>query len=519
MNIELNAAAIIRPFDPSRERIVVYEIEIDKTVCYKESYTPIGSDNLANESRAELFAIQRLLKKCTEEVLIFDADIVINFLETSHYAKFYKSELNCSVSNSAPKLQALITYLQNSLEILRSRNCRISFKEKPNFKAELIEYAEHERKKDTLTSTYDIVQDYLAKYKDLNNIQVSNERTDLQYNSSVIPINLDTNVDDKNLMLDESNTTQDDVHFIPSFSQNTVDTPTEDTISIQEENSIDSEINLQPIENDEEVLLLHHYSVNDCKKKIANLEKLYNTATQEKKNANKSMLDESNVTQDDVHFIPSFSQNTVDTPTEDTISIQEENSTGSEISSQPEQNDAKTLSVYADNVKAYKEQRANLKDFYNTFNKDKNDSNKAYEHSEHLLLLSEELNSIKTQCDFLDNEILQIQREIEETTLLKEAEEQECDVLIKEMAKLDVRLSELTQFLEDNINVMAKLDCDVLFTTELLHEKSNYLKSLDKKIENIKADNSHIINYLREQIENAAFEKVLLLQRTRNGRL
>ena len=255
MNIELNAAAIIRPFDPSRERIVVYEIEIDKTVCYKESYTPIGSDNLANESRAELFAIQRLLKKCTEEVLIFDVDIVINFLETSYYAEFYKSELNCSVSNSSPKLQALITYSQNSLEILRSRNCRISFKEKPNFKAELIEYAEHERKKDTLTSTYDIVQDYLAKYKDLNNIQVSNERTDLQYNSSVRPINLDTNVDDKNLMLGESNTTQDDVHFIPSFSQNTVDTPTEDTISIQEENSTGYEIYSQPAQNDGEILL------------------------------------------------------------------------------------------------------------------------------------------------------------------------------------------------------------------------------------------------------------------------
>lgn len=238
---------------------------------------------------------------------------------------------------------------------------------------------------------------------------------------------------------------------------------------------------------------------------------LVETPSQEGKNSLETVLvDSSEITGD-----YDLSLNNSDTLTNKVITLPQNNTQGSNIYLTKSSVYEDSINFYTESIKSYKEQLTNIDLLHNVSTESKNNLKSTTEPSEYLALLSEELNSIKNQCDFYDDEILKVKKDIEDTISLKEATQQECELLLKEVARLNTELSESIKVIESNINLVAQTNEEFLNNKFIIHSKTKELRTIEQQISNTLSSNSNMINYLRGQIEKTTIEKFLLL--SKNG--
>lgn len=348
MNIKLNTASIFRGENINREKIIVFDIEIDNIVCFKKSYIPSKNASIGNESKAELHAIHQALFKCNEEA-IRDANIVIYYVKRNIFSQLYRDGIKDLSSIQSTQVINMFSKVKSNIEALVLRNCKVSFVEREDYKGDLISFADEELQRDDLTEPFDIINDYLQKSQDSNELVTDGEHSQ---------------------------------------------------------------------------------------------------------------------------------------------------------------------SFYTESIKEYKKQLSSLDVLYDKPDLNKKDSGNIDKSSEYLALLSEELASIKNQCDIYDSEIVKIEKEIEETISLKEAAYAECEALVNEIEQLDKELSKHIQVIEDNIDSIEKVDQIIRLNEDSIIDKSKELKDLDEKVENIINDNLNMINYLRNEIEEAYVKKYFLSKMT-----
>ena len=121
------------------------------------------------------------------------------------------------------------------------------------------------------------------------------------------------------------------------------------------------------------------------------------------------------------------------------------------------------------------------------------------------------LTPAKKQSDIYDYEIAEIQKEIDEIILLKEASYKKCEALIKEIEQLNKELSDHVQVIDDNIDLIANVKKSIDLNKHSILEKKKELQSLQKEIDDIVDANSVGINFFRDKIQNASVIKFILI--------
>lgn len=443
MNIYLNTAVIIRGDNHNREKMITFNIVVNDAVCYKKSYIPSKSVSIGNESKGELYAIYQLLLRCSQAPVI-NAHITVPFIKRNMFAEIYKNgfkDLSSLISN---QIIDMFSKIQLYIDSLASRGCTVSFVEVDDYNKELLDFANEELKRDTLTEPIDNMDSCLIFLS--TSRKTSCEKDHSLEEDTVKPIAVLPEVVEAEMI---------EPRGVHSSSIELVEVPSQ-----EDKNSLKT-----VLANSSKITKLNDLSLNRS-----------DTLTNEPMNLSKHN------TQDSNRYLTESSSS------EDLINF------------------------YTESIKSYKEQLTNIEVLHNTSIENEKDLKSTSEPSEYLALLSEELNSIKNQCDFYEDEINKVQKEIEDTISLKEAAQQECELLVKEVAALNTELSESIKVIDSNIDLIAQSNEEFLNNKFIIHRKTKELRTIEQQISDTLSSNSNMINYLRKQIEKTTIEKFILLQ-------